>query len=721
MFRSTLGAVLALVLFHSSMASAVDEAAVVVTATRVESRPEDAPGPVDVIGRREIRARNPQNIGDTVNALPGVWVRPGRGLLDVQQSIVLHGIPDEKRNLVLVDGLPLNDAYAGGLNLGGLPAELLQRVEVVQGAASALYGGNAMGGVVQFVTRMPTKTEYEFKLGHGDPFRAGTAAENTSKVFASWGTRLDNGTSLLAALSHRATAGYASEQVVVSNVPTAGIIGWTTMQSVTDSKNYLVGDKGDNRGVDRSLHLKGQQTFGKDASLRLAFTRSAFDYRFGAPHSYLRNAAGATVWTYGTLREPSYLAPYGGYLRDTWQAALSMGVLGGDLKLNLGYIDTPDNWYVSALTGATRTAGPGRLTNARSSSRVADLQWSGRIAPSHLLTLGTAWRGDEAANRETNLAAWNSTASTTTLAGLTSGKTATLGLFVQDEVALAERWTAFLGLRGDHWRTTDGYVNIVGTAGYPKTHAERAAASWNPKAALVWRATDRVVVKAALGRAFRPPTVYELYRTLITGSGTTYRPNPDLKPETVTSADVGVDLKPWVGGGVKLNRFANRLRDLVYTSGSGTVRDRVNAGLAVSQGWTLGVDQNIGDWRLFANGTWTNAKIRDNALRPETVGKDMTMLPSRMANVGFEMRSGAWTWTASARHAGKQYFNDDNSDLVNGVYRSYDPYTVAESKLSWRFDKTTVSLAIDNLFDRQYYSNYLAPRRNWFAEVSMAF
>ena len=699
-------------------AQAADEAAVIVTATRLEVRPEDAPGLVDVVGRREIRARNLQNIGEAVNTVPGVWVRPGRGVLDVQQTLVMHGIPDEKRNLVLVDGLPVNDAYSGSLILGGLPPELLQRVEVVQGPASALHGGNAMGGVVQFVTRMPAKEETEFKLGYGNPFRDGTGPEDTRRAYLSRGTRLDNGLALLAAASYRATAGYASEQVVVSNVPTAGLSGWTPMSSVTGATNYLIGDKGDNRWDDYTLHLKAEQAIDGKASLRLAFTRQAFDYRFGAPHTYLANAAGAAVWTYGTLKETSYLAPFGGLLRDTWQATLKTAAGSGDAQINIGVTDTPDNWFVSTQTGATRSGGPGRLTNARSRSLVADLQWTSRVNPTHALTLGGAYRRDQARNEETNLANWSQTGSRTTEFGLTAGKTATLGLFVQDEVALATDWTIFLGLRGDRWQTMDGEVNIVGTAGYPKAYGRRSATAWNPKAALVWRAHDSLSFKASLGRAFRPPTVYELYRTLITSSGTTYNPNPNLKPETVVSADVGIELKPWAGGAVKANLFENRMRDLVYTSGSGTVRDRINAGLAVSRGWTLGVDQMVGDWRLFANGTWTDATIRENALRPETIGKAMTMLPARMANIGVEGRTGPWTWTASGRYAGKQYLNDDNSDAVSGVYRSYDPYFIAETKLSYRVAQTTFSLSVDNLFDRRYYSNYLAPRRGWFAEVA---
>ncbi len=54
-----------------------------------------------------------------------------------------------------LDGQPLNDAYTGGIEWGTLPVSNIERIEVVRGGASALYGGNAMGGVINIITRDP--------------------------------------------------------------------------------------------------------------------------------------------------------------------------------------------------------------------------------------------------------------------------------------------------------------------------------------------------------------------------------------------------------------------------------------------------------------------------------------------------------------------------------------------------------------------------------------
>ena len=92
-----------------------------------------------------------------VNTLPGVFDTRGKGLTDTLSSINLRGMPGQARTLVLLDGMPLNSAYTGNVQFGGLAPEDIRQIEVIRGPFSSLYGGYAMGGVVNILTKMPRK------------------------------------------------------------------------------------------------------------------------------------------------------------------------------------------------------------------------------------------------------------------------------------------------------------------------------------------------------------------------------------------------------------------------------------------------------------------------------------------------------------------------------------------------------------------------------------
>ena len=66
--------------------------------------------------------------------------------------------------------------------------------------------------------------------------------------------------------------------------------------------------------------------------------------------------------------------------------------------------------------------------------------------------------------------------------------------------------------------------------------------------------------------------------------------------------------------------------------------------------------------------------------------------------------------------------NDTNTDVVSGVYTSYDPYTVVDTKISYQINPiTSVSLSVDNILDERYYSYYQATGRSFFLELTLKY
>jgi iron complex outermembrane receptor protein len=700
--------------------------AMIVTATRTPIALEDAPAPVEVVTRADMEARGVRDLDAAVSTATGVFVRPGRGGGNVVQSITLHGVPEEKRSLILLDGQVLNGGYSGALNLTGLSTDLLDRVEIMQGPASALYGGNAMGGVVHYVTRLPDGPEATLKMGYGDAAHAGQAPRGTRWLSLTGGNKLDSGLQFLAGFSGRATQGYASELAVTTTAPTAGITGATTTTTNKGVTAYLIGDKGDNAWAQYSVNLRAELPLENGRRLSAAFLRQGYAYDFGDPHSSLRSATGATVLNYGTVTQSNFNASYGGFLRDLWKIGLETPVWGGKLKIDFAYATTPDNWYTTTGTTAatTTTGGPGRITFGKEASASADAQWSIALG-THQLTLGTALRRENASNNEKDLANWKSASSTGADVSKTQGTAETFALFAQDEWQLATRTSLWLGARFDHWRTFDGYTwnsLVAAPNNVALNHAARSANAISPKLAITHRVAPEFALRASVGRAFRPPSVYELYR-ISRIVATTYMYNAQLSPETMTSADVGVDVRPWSGANINLNAFKNRFVDLIYTAGSGTTRNRVNAGLAESQGVQFGFKQAFSDGvHGFINATQQSSVVKENTVSPTSVGKEITWMPRRLANVGVDAAVGAWQMSGTVRHATRQFSTDDNTDTATGVYSSYDGYTVADARIAYQLPgRAKLGLAIENLTDKKYFSYYPAAGRSWSVDLTVPF
>ncbi|WP_165873421.1 TonB-dependent receptor [Parasulfuritortus cantonensis] len=712
----------------SAAAVAADDTAVlpevVVSATRTEKTVDEAPGFNAVVGRGELEQRSLESLDEAVNEVPGVYVRRGKGLMDTLSSISMHGIPDGSRSLVLLDGAVLNDAYTGAVAYGGLPAEFLTRVEVAEGPASALYGGNAMGGVTQFVTRLPDKTEFQAKLGFGDAFKDGEALANMRRLVLTGGTRLDNGLRLFAGLSGQSSDGFPTDMVTSTTAPAAGLSGYQTITDTKGSLRYLYGDKGDNGWSDRNALVKAEMPLADGTRLRASWLGTRYRYDYDDAHAYASNALGDAVYY---PSEASYAGGQGGHERNLWQAGLERPLAGGVVNVGLTYNDIGKSWYVTpgSTSATTLDGGPGTYSGTASHYVSADLQWTRDAGLAHTVTVGTTLRRDQADNEEYLLADWTDEDARGAIKYRAGGVSRNAALFVQDEWRLAPDLTAYLGVRGDWWRISDGYAEQFTAPAFSERYASRSASAVSPKASLVWKARPDLVVKLSAGKAFRPPTAYDLYRTWKSSSGTTFAGNPELEPERLTSWDLGAETSPWRGGLVRLDYFENYMSDLIYStgscSGSGCIRPKENVGKAFGRGVIVAVEQQFGAaLHLFANATFNDAEITENSANPALEGKDLQHLPKTMLNLGVSGRHGAWDYYLARRYASKRYGTDDNSDVVSGVPGAFDAYAVVDARVGYRLTKNArVALSIDNLLDREYYASYRAPGRSWLVELGL--
>src|SRR5437763_2670871 len=145
---------------------------VTVTASRTETRLGETAASVVVLSSREMESTAALTADDALRQVPGfqLFRRTGsRAANPTAQGVSLRGVgaSGASRAVVLYDGAPLNDPFGGWVYWGRVPREGLERVEVLRGGASSLYGSGAVGGVVQFVPRRPDAAELRLETSYG--------------------------------------------------------------------------------------------------------------------------------------------------------------------------------------------------------------------------------------------------------------------------------------------------------------------------------------------------------------------------------------------------------------------------------------------------------------------------------------------------------------------------------------------------------------------------
>lgn len=695
----------------------------VVTATRTQKKIFEAPASVDVVTREEIEAQNIMAIDGALDSVSGFNDRREDGIVGLVPVFSLRGIPGQNRTLVMLDGITLNEPRTGGAYFDGLAPGDVERIEVAKGPFSSLYGGYAMGGVINVITKMPEKREGTLKTGYGSSWNRGEAWDDMRTIYASGADKLgDFGLSL--SYSGLATNGYPLNLNVQSSQPPAGITGWSATQSRDGLDRYLVGDKGDEKIWNDSINLKAAYDVSDNSKAMFTFIRTRNGYEYDDPHTFLKNEQGDPVWSYNSVSLKSFLATRGGKERNIYGLNFESSWDKIQAKASLSFIDQASSWYSSPGSSATNDGGAGTLSSSPSKSYNMDVQFMLPMFSRTALTFGGAYRENEAHSKSHTLSDWTDENSKTSLYYESKGKDRTISIFAEDEINILENLSAYIGFRQDLWETYDGYVNDVGKADYPKDYQSRDVSSFSPKVALVYMPFEKTTFRGSVGKAFRPPTIYELYYNYTSTSGSTTTANKDLEPEKNMSWDLGIRQEFWKGATINVTYFENYIEDLIYTmTVSETLRERVNVGKAETKGFEVELEQRLGNGlRLYGNIARTLSEVMENDANPDSVGKELTDLPDYVVNVGGVFTRGPFTVSLNGKYVGKRYGTDLNSDTTDNVYGSYDPYFVVDTKLAWQVSTfAAVSFAVNNLFDEDYYYYYKAPGRSWFAMLELKY
>jgi len=142
------------------------EHTILVTATKTEHTLGDVPVAAEVITEEEIRSKNIKNVQDVFSYLSGLQVTRSSGSWGNKGNVQIQGLGSE-HTLILVDGQKYHGGHAGGTDIHSVPVNSIEKIEVVKGPASALYGSDAMGGVINIITKSALEREPSFSLSGG--------------------------------------------------------------------------------------------------------------------------------------------------------------------------------------------------------------------------------------------------------------------------------------------------------------------------------------------------------------------------------------------------------------------------------------------------------------------------------------------------------------------------------------------------------------------------
>jgi len=708
---------------------------IVVTATKTPRNPEDIPASITVVTSKDIAHQNIQTADQALQQVPGAYNSRGKGWADTMTDVTLRGFPNQSRTLTLYDGQNLATGYSQSFTWTAIPVQEIDRIEVVRGPFSALYGGSAMGGVINIITKTPRKLELTSLVGYG--------RYDSWSTYLAVGNRFWDKLSLKASYTYQDTAGYASN--LVSRSASVGaaatrVIGWRPSTTTSNTPTYIIGDKGDNSYWNSSLNTKLSWDLAPGHKLDFGVLLNWNYYDYGQYHTYLVNQAtgqpvasgtvglGSSNLRFRNLTEGAFLSGRGWEHKALYNLTSEHNLTDTTtLKLRGGFLNQPQNDYVTPGTSTATdfSSGPGTYTNNKSRSWTGEVQAVQAIGTQHTLTGGVTLQADSSINKTYDLANWREAGSKLQLTTQAEGKTKTWGFYAQDEVAWHPMFSTVVGARLDWWQTYDGMYQEALNAPEQRL-SSREELSFNPKLAFLFRPWDWMSWRASAGTTFRPPNIYELYRTWRSSSGITYKGNPALKPEKAISWEVGATFKPFPGNVITATFFDNHVSDLIYRvkdSSDPNLRLSKNAAQARIMGLEVEITQKLFSWLdLFGNMTLVDARLLKSDYNPELRGKKLTSIPRQQLNCGFNARYWIFNANLTGRYVSKVNDSDDNSDWVNGVPGSYDPFFTLDSKLTvtpvpW----VSMSFSVENLLDRKYFSNNLTPGRTFWIEAGLKY
>ena len=638
-----------------------------VSATRTEMRLTDTPGSTVLLSNTDVASTPALRVDDVLRQVPGfsLFRRSDSRVANASnQGVSLRGLGGSasSRALVLEDGFPIVDAFGGWVYWDRVPRQSIQNVEVFRGGASNLYGSDALGGVVQFISRQPSSPAFALETSYG--------SENTPDLSFWTGTRAGKWDLSLASELFR-TDGYVL-------VPTwqRGMVD-TPANSKDASFELNVGHQiGDGRLFARGsfyTEFRHNGTPIQTNDTRLGEGALGLDQQFGSRDSLMLRAYGQ--------------------------------VQGYDQRFSSVAVDRNSESLTDLQYVPEQVAGGAG-------------QWTHLLRRHQTLVGGADIMEVMGSSNEQFFSSGIHTRN-----NMAGGRQRIVGLFGEDLIRI-KNWTVILGARVDDWNNFNASsvcTPVSGTCTSPSgLFPSRSDFAFSPRLSVLRSVSHNVSVTASMYRAFRAPTLNELYRSFRQANVLTLN-NPFLNAERLTGAETGVnvttlDRKLDLRGTFFWSDIVDPIENVTTDPTANPVlRQKQNLGRIRSRGVELDGAVHVSrEIQISAGYAFTDATVVNYTVPAGEVsllGNNVAQVPRSV----FTWEARYWNplrlmLSVQGRFIGNQFDDDQNKyplgrfytmDLQIGrnITRNVELFAAAENLLDERYNVANTPTATGSLFN----------------------
>lgn len=581
--------------------------------TAQDERIPSTPTSQFALNQREIETSGALTIDDVLRQVPGFSLFRRSGSLSANptsQGVSLRGVGANgaSRALVLLDGIPLNSPFGGWVYWSRLPRVNVANIQVYNGATSDLYGSGALGGVINISSRTAPATFLDFEASAGNKANAATSFSG-GKLFGEWGI-------LVAAQALRA-GGYVlvpkhQRGPIDSAAGTEDLVGSVTLS----------------------------RTLGHSGHAFVRFNSFGESRRNGTPVQ----------------------------LNDTRISSIDLGAdwssdPAGDLLVRLYGSSEHFNQNFSAVAADRNSESlTNRQHNPSQQAGVA-FQWRRMFGNHHSTSAGIEGRDVRGHSAETT---FNNSLVTAFLDA--GGRQRSFGLFAADSIRRGP-WLLSIGARFDRWLNSRGFSNRIPATGAPTLNSfpDRSETAFSPRLSLIRRLDRGISLSASVYRAFRAPTLNELYRNFRVGNVVT-NANAALRAERLTGGDAGIGVQPF---GERLvlrsNFFWSEIDDSIAnvtlsTTPALITRQRQNLGAIRARGGELSAMTRFArQWEVSGEYLLTDSTVLRFPANRSLEGLLVPQVPRNQFNFQVTYTDARWRAGVQGRFVGRQFDDDQNT------------------------------------------------------------
>ena len=627
----------------------------------------ETPQTVNVVPAQVLRDQTPRNLDDALANISGIT--QANTLASTQDAVMLRGFGDNRNGSIMRDGMPVVQGRA--LN------STAERVEVLKGPSSLLYGIQDPGGVVNIVSKKPQLTQATSLTVRGSTF--GDGKNGSGGNLDTTGPIGDSGLAYRLIVDHEdedywRNFGTHRESLVAPSLAWYG--DTTKLLFAYEHREFLSPfDRG--TAIDKSNHpLDIPATRRLDEPFNNMEGRSDL-YRFEADHDL----------------NDDWKAHFGySWNRETYDAS----------QVRVTAIDTDKGTLTRSMDGTQNAISTDRFTTVGLEGNV---EWSGM---KHDLVFGLddeyrkIYREDLIRQKSRSIFSYvdpiyGLEVPGTTVSAADSNQTDELrsnSIFLQDSIHLTDQW---IFVAGGRFQEYDQYAG----KGVPfKANTDNNGQKWVPRAGLVYRYTDELSFYGSYTESFKPNS------TIAPLSGSSTVLDGSIAPEEAKSWELGarLDMPGRVTGNIAL--FDIKKRNVLVANSEGPTTIYSAAGEVRSRGLEMDLTGQLTDrWSMIGSYAYTDAEVTED---PEYKGKRLQNVAKNSGSLsavydfgsvigGDQLRVGA-----GARYVGERAGNAVN-DFDLPSYTVADAFATYDTKVEGQ--KVKFQLNVKNLFDRTYYTS----------------